>query len=129
MMACTPKLTLMSRSTGEVGTGIVENVTFGNSGTLSVTFSEETYSGQWIAVRNPGTYDFGLINVATFGGGGGYGNFNSRSTSDSGFGTALLRSTKGNSLRCEFNYSLTTVSAIGICKNNRTGEIFDLQAA
>lgn len=126
LTACAaPKLTLMSRSTGQMGTGVVEKATLGKSGALTIAFKDETYQGQWLAVPNPGAFDFGLIDF----GRPSNGNFGAVSKSDSGFGTALLRSNKGNSMRCEFNYNSMSMSALGICEKNGTGEVFDLQAS
>lgn len=125
LTACSePTLTLMSRSTGQMGTGTVENAVLGSSGALTIAFQNETYQGQWLAVPNPGSFDFGLIDV----GKPSSGNFSVFSQSDSGFGTALLRSNKGNSMRCEFNYNSMSMSALGICEKSGTGEVFDLQA-
>ena len=112
-----------------MGTGTVENATFGNSGPLTINFSSETYSGRWTAVQNPGSYNFGLINASSYSGGGTFGQYSGWSGSDSGFGTALLRSDKGNSMRCEFNYNSMTVTAIGLCQKNGSKELFDLQAS
>ena len=127
LAACsiTPETTLMSRSTGEVGKGTVENVAFGNSGPMTVTFSDETFQGEWVAVRNPGSTSFNLITA--YGLAGGVTGTSSQVTqADSGYGTALLSSNKGNSMRCEYRYSLATVTATGVCKT-RDGEVFDLQ--
>ncbi|WP_368187298.1 hypothetical protein [Aestuariibius sp. HNIBRBA575] len=129
LAACSPQLTLMSRTTGNMGTGVVENAALGNSGTLTVSFSDEIYTGTWTTVQNPGSYSFGMINVSDYSNGGGFGNFNAYSMSDSGFGTALLSSNKGRSMRCEFEYNSMSMTAVGICKINQTNEIFDLQAA
>ncbi|MEQ9693366.1 hypothetical protein [Shimia sp. SDUM112013] len=123
--ACTPSATLISRTTGAVGKGTVENATMGNSGPLTISFKNESYSGQWVAVPNPGSYNFGLLNA--YGGGtSAYGNFSSYSVSDSGFGTAILSSNKGNSMRCEFRYNTMSMTAIGVCQK-QNGEVFDLQ--
>jgi hypothetical protein len=129
LAACTPTLTLMSRKTGEMGTGTAENVALGSSGAISISFAEEAYSGSWIAVSDPGSYSFGLINTTGSNGDSAVGTSDFWSYSDSGFGTALLRSNRGNSLRCEFKYSTATYTAVGICQKNGNGEIFDLQAS
>lgn len=115
----------MSRSTGEVGRGTVENVAFGNSGPMTVSFSDEVFTGEWVAVRNPGSASFNLITA--YGLSGALTGTGSQVTqSDSGYGTALLSSDKGSSMRCEYRYSLTTITATGVCRT-RDGEIFDLQ--
>jgi hypothetical protein len=119
LIACTPTLTLMSRETGEMGTGTAENITFGNSGALTIAFKSEKYQGTWIAVKDPGSFSYGLMNSI---------NYSAWNIADSGYGSALLRSDKGNSMRCEFRYSTTTITAIGLCQKVGTGEIFDVQA-
>jgi hypothetical protein len=126
LSGCEPTTTLMSRSTGEIGTGVVENVTFGSSGVMTVQFRDELYSGNWISVRDSGSSSFGSINAYSTTGASAYGNFSRFSRSDSGFGTALLSSDRGNSMRCELRYSLVTVTAIGVCQR-QDGELFDLQ--
>lgn len=121
----TPKATLMSRETGARGTGVIENVAYGNSGPMTVSFKDQTFKGKWVAVRNPGNTSFGLL--TSYGlGGVGIGTGTQVTQSDSGYGTALLSSNNGDTLRCEYRYSLTTITAIGVCQK-KNGEIFDLQ--
>lgn len=116
---------MMSRETGATGTGVLENVAFGNSGPMNVSFKNQKFTGQWVAVRNPGSSSFGLL--STYGiGGFGVGTGTSVTQSDSGYGTALLSSKTGDSMRCEFRYSLVTITATGVCQQ-QDGEIFDLQ--
>ena len=127
LSACsiTPSATLMSRETGAMGTGVIENAAFGNSGPMTVTFQDQEFKGQWVAVRNPGNTSFGLL--TTYGYGGiGVGTASAVSQSDSGYGTALLSSDDGESMRCEYRYSLVTITATGVCQK-QDGEVFDLQ--
>jgi len=125
--ACTPSATVMSRDSGKTGYGDIENATFGSSGEMSLQFPDETFRGKWVAVRNPGTQSFGLLTTYSSGPTA-TGNFAGFSQSDSGFGSAILNSDKGNSMRCEFRYSLITITAIGVCRK-QDGEIFDLQVS
>lgn len=124
--ACEPSVTLMNRQTGEVGTGTIQDSTFNSTGTLSISFANETYQGTWTAVADGGTVGTGFFNAS-----GTNGNIFGTSTiatnSSSGLGTALLRSDKGNTMRCEFRYNSLTYTAVGACQKPN-GEIFDLQA-
>lgn len=115
----------MSRETGQTGKGTIENVMFGNSGPMRVNFGGETYSGQWTAIRNPGSMSFGLLTAYGVGGAG-FGTTSGVSQSDSGYGTALLSSPTGDRMRCEYRYSLVTITALGICETGG-GEVLDLQ--
>ncbi|NNV46767.1 hypothetical protein GTF97_10645 [Roseobacter sp. HKCCD8767] len=117
----------MSRTTGETGVGQIEGATFGNSGRLTFQFADETYVGNWVTVRDPGAQGFGLFNASTSDGTL-FGTSSIFAESDSGYGNAILRSDQGNSMRCEFRYSLVTITAIGVCQRN-DGEIFDLQVS
>lgn len=120
----TPKATLMSRKTGAMGTGVMENAALGNSGPMKFDFGGEKYNGKWIAVRDTGSTSFRLLTTY----GGGLMASNASSQADSGFGTALLSAESGKSMRCEFKYSLVTITAVGVCEKN-DGEIIDLQLA
>lgn len=127
LMGCTPTVTLMSRDTGELGSGTVQNATFENSGTLEINFADETYTGTWIVVRDSGSINTGLLSTYGSNGSSAFGNLFSVTTADGGIGNAILRSNKGNSMRCEFRYSTSTLTAIGVCRK-QDGEVFDLQA-
>jgi hypothetical protein len=124
LQGCTdPTAMAVNRSNGEVGRGTIQNAYAGNSGPMTLAFANESYSGQWVAVRDSGTQSFGLL--------ASYGGLTAASMSvqsDTGFGTALLASDRGNSLRCEYRYSLVTVTAIGVCQR-QDGVILDLQVA
>lgn len=128
LSACaSPSLTLLGRETGDMGTGSVEGVYLRNSGPIEINLRGDTYRGTWVAVRNPGSTSFGLLSA--YGAGGGTvtaSGFGIRQ-SDSGYGTAILQSDRGESMRCEYRYSTMTVTATGVCRHE-DGEIFDFQA-
>jgi hypothetical protein len=121
----TPSATVMSRDTGQTGTGTIENVMFGNAGPMTVNFGGQTYSGQWTAIRDSGSMSFGLLSAYGLGGAS-FGTASGVSQSDSGYGTALLSSSTGERMRCEYRYSLVTLTALGICETG-SGEVLDLQ--
>lgn len=106
LTACSPAVTITSRSTGQQGTGTVENIEFGNSGKMHLTLGDEQFTGTWLAVRD--TSFLGL-------------------QSNAGTGNAVLRSNKGNHMSCQFRYSMGTYTALGTCVKNET-ETFDMQA-
>lgn len=128
LSACaSPSLTLLGRESGDMGTGSVEGVYLRNSGPIEIALRGDTYRGTWVAVRDPGSTSFGLLNA--YGSGGGMvtaSGFGIRQ-SDSGYGTAILQSERGESMRCEYRYSTMTVTATGVCRHE-DGEIFDFQA-
>ena len=106
LAACSPAVTITSRSTGQQGTGTLENTAFGNSGKASLTVGAEQFTGTWMAVRDTGVLGF---------------------KGDAGTGNAILRSNKGSHMTCQFRYSMTTYNALGTCiKDDK--ETFDLQA-
>lgn len=115
----------MSRETGRTGTGTIDNVMFGNAGPMTVDFDGRTYAGQWTAIRDPGSMSFGLLTAYGIGGAS-FGTASGVSQSDSGYGTALLSSPNGGTMRCEYRYSLVTITALGVCRTG-SGEVLDLQ--
>ncbi|MEM9438442.1 MAG: hypothetical protein AAGA15_15535 [Pseudomonadota bacterium] len=127
LAACEPTITLMDRRTGEIGTGTAQNATLGSTGAIQINFQNEQFSGTWTAVRDPGGFSLGTGTVFN-GDESAFGTFSTSLTSDSGFGTALLRSTQGAAMRCEFRYSLSTYTGVGVCLSN-DGREFDMQLA
>jgi hypothetical protein len=121
-----PKLMVMNRATGEVGQGSVQNSYTGNSGQMSFSFSDETYTGSWVAVADPSAVTFGLLNAYSTSGQTAFGNTTAYSMSSGGFATALMSSSKGNSARCELRYDSWTMTAAGVCQR-QDGIIFDVQ--
>ena len=125
LSACSePEVRIMSRSSGQVGTGVVLNTTAGNSGPIEIDVQGETYSGTWVAVRDSGSIGYGLFKTYAPSGLGGTATTFAMSTS--GLATALLRSNKGNTLRCDVRYDAMSVTGIGVCQK-QNGEVFDLQ--
>lgn len=110
LAACTPMLTAKSRDTGDVGRANAITAVFNPDGSTPLVFDDETYDGDWISVQAPTT----LIALDA--------------DPEIEYGAATLASDKGNALRCEFKYSFENFKAKGICLNDETGEIFDLNA-
>ena len=121
-----PKLIAMNRSTGEIGQGSVQNSFVGSSGPLSIAFKNETYTGTWVAVSDPGAVTFGLLNAFGSNGQSAFGNTTAYSMSTGGYATGLLSSDKGNSAGCEMRYDSWAMTAAGICRR-QDGVIFDMQ--
>jgi hypothetical protein len=127
LIGCTePRLAVMNRSTGEVGTGSVQNSTLGASGPMSFSFANEVYNGTWVAVADSGSVSFGLLSAYSSSGNSAFGNASAYSMATGGFGTAIMTSSKGNSARCEVRYDSWAMTAAGICQR-QDGVIFDLQ--
>lgn len=121
-----PTVMVMGRDSGDMGTGGVKNILFGNSGPIELTLKNQTYTGTWVAVRNPGSTQFNLLNLYSSSGVSASGSSVGLSRADGGYGTAMLSSPSGDTLHCEYRYSNVTATATGVCRN-KSGEIFDLQ--
>jgi hypothetical protein len=121
-----PAVMIMGRDSGDMGSGGVKNILFGNSGPIEITLRDQTYTGTWVAVRNPGSTQFNLLSLYSTTGVSASGSSVGLSQSDAGYGTAMLSSTSGDTLHCEYRYSVVTATATGVCRN-KSGEVFDLQ--
>ncbi|MFY0619518.1 hypothetical protein [Shimia sp.] len=136
LASCAPKITLIDQKTGEMGIGSAENTTLGSSGPITVKFSGETYTGNWVAVADSGSTSFGSFNAygttTAFGAQPAsastniVGTSNIFTSSTTGNGSAFLMSEKGNKLRCQVRYDSMTMTGIGICQR-QDGALFDLQ--
>lgn len=122
-----PETLIMSRRTGLTGSGEITQGVLRNSGDMTIITPHETFSGRWVAVREGANQSLELLQA--------YGNGSVlRSTArllsetEAGFGTAILTSDGGRSMRCEFRYTGVTINAIGVCETT-DGEVFDLQVA
>ncbi|NKX46228.1 hypothetical protein [Roseicyclus persicicus] len=127
LAACGPDALVMSRTTGVTGTGGFSGATLRNSGEMVLELPQETFTGRWVAVREGANQSLELLSA--------YGSgsilrstANLLSETEAGFGTAILTSDKGRSMRCEFRYSGVNITAIGVCQTTN-GEIFDLQVS
>ncbi|TGD64983.1 hypothetical protein EYC08_07770 [Tabrizicola sp. WMC-M-20] len=111
MASCaSPKLIITNQKTGVSGTGTATGATFNSLGTIELNADGEEYSGSWVAMRDSGS--------ATL-------SFWSPGPKDSGVGIANLTTATGKPMRCEFGYSLTSMSGIGLCKT-KAGGTYDL---
>jgi hypothetical protein len=125
LAACGPDALVMSRATGATGTGSISGGTLRNSGEMVLELPRETFTGRWVAVREGANQSLELLSA--YGRGSILrGTASVLSETEAGFGTAILTSTKGRSMRCEFRYSGVNITAIGVCETT-DGEIFDLQ--
>lgn len=122
-----PETLIMSRRTGLTGTGEITAGVLRNSGDMRIETRYETFTGRWVAVREGANQ--GLELLQSYGRGSIL-----RSTAEvlseteAGFGTAILTSDGGRSMRCEFRYTGVNINAIGVCETT-DGEIFDLQVS
>lgn len=120
-----PEPLAMSRTTGMTGSGEITGGRLSNSGEMTIQLPWETFTGRWVAVREGANQGLELLEAF---GSGSVLRTTSRilSETEAGFGTAILRSDRGRSMRCEFRYTGVNIRAIGVCQT-RDGEIFDLQ--
>jgi len=110
LTACAPSIVVTNQDTGASGRGTATGATFGSLGDIEFTADNTQYNGTWVAMRDSGS--------ATL-------SFWSPGPKDSGVGVATLTSTDGKRMRCEFGYSMTSYSGIGLCKSG-TGTMYDL---
>jgi hypothetical protein len=97
-----------SRDTGDVGYANAIIVLSGGSGPTPLAFDDETYEGPWLPPFAP----LSLI----------------KPSDDPAidYRAAELTSDRGNTLRCELQYTFERLKGSGFCLNDNTGEIFDL---
>ena len=118
MYGCAHNITLMSWTGSEMGSGTATR-SWGRAGDLIIQFGDDTYTGKWIYAHR-GSYS--LLNTygpkPTMGPAIGVNGI--------GVGNALLTSTSGKSLRCEFNHNLWSITGIGVCQTG-DGKIYDIQ--
>ena len=111
--ACASPIVVTNRDTGASGSGEATGAMFGSMGKMSLAIEGEVYSGTWVAMR-----DAGRMNLT----------FWSLGPKDSGVGIANLTSASGKYLRCEFGYSLSSGSGIGLCKS-KDGVTYDFMVS
>lgn len=120
-----PETLIMSRTTGMTGTGEISAGRLRNNGDMIIETPFETFSGRWVAVREGANQ--GLELLRSYAGGSVLdGTADLLSETEAGFGTAILTSDGGRSMRCEFRYTGVQINAIGVCETT-DGEVFDLQ--
>ncbi len=125
--ASAPETLIMSRRTGLTGTGDITQTVLRNSGEMTIQTQYETFTGRWVAVREGANQGLELLQSAA-------GGSILRETAsiladtEAGFGTAILTSDGGRSMRCEFRYTGVNITAIGVCETT-DGEVFDLQVS
>lgn len=120
-----PETLIMSRTTGMTGTGEISTGRLRNSGEMTIETPFETFTGRWVAVREGANQSLELL-MAYGRGSILRGTAEVLSETEAGFGTAILTSDGGRSMRCEFRYTGLNINAIGVCETT-DGEIFDLQ--
>lgn len=122
-----PETLILSRRTGMTGTGEITSGALRNAGDLTIITPFETFSGRWVAVREGANQSLELLR-AYAGGSVLSGTADLLAETEAGFGTAILTSDGGRSMRCEFRYTGVQITAIGVCETT-DGEVFDLQVS
>jgi hypothetical protein len=110
----TYNLTLMPRDSGQLYSGVMENVG-GGEGRVSVTIDGKTYDGTWVQVVSDRTPGYAL----------GFGGTVTMDNPEGGLATALLQSRDGTGLRCEFRGGSYGTGG-GRCRDDR-GREYDVQ--
>lgn len=122
--ASTYQLQLMPRDSGKIYSGVVTDAG-GGEGPISVTIEGKTYNGSWVQSTPDRTTAYV---TGGFGWGRrGFGGLGSLVTIDNPYGTeakALLTSSDGAGLRCDFRSGGGTGG--GICRDDR-GREYDVQ--
>lgn len=125
LAACGPNATVLNRTTGITGTGDITGGRLRNSGEMTLELPFETFTGSWVAVREGANQSLELLDAYARGSVL-RGTARLLSETEAGFGTAILTSDRGRSMRCEFRYAGLNITAIGVCQTT-SGEIYDLQ--
>jgi CubicO group peptidase (beta-lactamase class C family) len=125
----TYNLTLMPRDSGQLYSGVMENVG-GGEGRVSVTIDGKTYDGTWVQVVSDRTTGYALGFGGARGGWGrgwgwGAGGTVTMDNPEGGLATALLQSRDGTGLRCEFRGGSYGTGG-GRCRDDR-GREYDVQ--
>jgi len=107
LAGCSPKLVVTDKATGVSTYGTATGASFSSTGQVKIDIDGEYFTGPWVAMRDPG-------NAAL--------TFWSLGPKDSGAGVANLTSASGRYLRCEFGYSMSSLSGIGLCKSKQGKE-------
>ena len=125
LSACSHNLYLVGRTSGEMGTGLVQRAPGAKSGNLSIALGEKSYSGRWIYVGAGGVSGFSNA-YATSGTSFGTGSGTFIGGATHGVGTILASSPDGATLRCEFQFDGMGNTGLGVCYGGNN-EVFDLQ--
>jgi hypothetical protein len=100
--------------------------TAGNqSGDITITLMEKTYTGRWVWVRNGGSVGIGSA-VGFSGGQSASGLGSMFGVSTEGVGNILASSPDGDRLRCQFTYNGSGQTGIGLCEDS-DGRKYDVQ--
>jgi hypothetical protein len=120
-------LTLMPRDSGKLYHGVLENQGSKTEGRVSITLDDKSYNGTWVTVvadRSTGYVSGGWGRRGWGGWAGGVGTV-SVDNPQGGLATALLQSSDGAGLRCEFRGGLYGTGG-GHCRDDR-GREYDVQ--
>jgi hypothetical protein len=110
---CGHSLTLMAAD-GTMGTG--QATGFGGKGTLDVQIGSRSYVGTWVTAQG-GSVGFGTAGRTSF---------STTAIDASSAGNAMLRSTDGSTLRCDFVFGGMSGTGYGECSDS-AGTHYDLQ--
>ena len=127
--ATTYHLSVMPRDSGRMYSGVVES-SYGGEGRISITIEDKAYNGTWVQTSPDHTtgYVSGGVGYGWGGWGRGYGwggmGIVSMDNPYGGTAKALLSSSDGAGLRCDFRSSQGLGG--GVCRDDR-GREYDVQ--
>lgn len=127
MVGCmsTAAVTLVPQGPGEIGRGEAKQ-----GGEMFVELNGKIYEGEFSSMRDSSSSTTGTA-FGTAYGSGGYANATATGTafsqSNTGSGSAYLRSADGDMIRCQFRFENKGFggTAIGVCKDDE-GKTYDL---
>ncbi|MCR9224057.1 MAG: hypothetical protein NXH70_08295 [Hyphomonas sp.] len=123
--ASTAVVTLVPHGPGDIGKGEAEQ-----NGAMFVDLNGKRYEGEFSSMRDSSSTTTGSAFGSAYGSGG-YGTATATGTafsqSNTGNGTAWLRSVDGDMIRCQFRFENKGLggTAIGVCQDD-IGQQFDL---
>ena len=121
LAGCSYNLQLMARDSGESGSG---TAAYGQqTGAVNIKIGDQAYTGTWASARMNDSFTllntYGRNSRGTSATGTGFG----QSYSSGSAGRALLRSSSGAGLRCEFQTGGS--AGYGVCQNDQ-GKLYDM---
>lgn len=119
LSGCAHSVLLIPRDGGPNGVGQTDSG-MGQSGTLTVSLDGKTYTGPWVFAAQGGFFGVGSAY-----GSGGFATGSMTGVGTSGGGRADLRSSDGQTIRCQFQYDQMGRRGFGDCESG-TGRKFDL---
>lgn len=122
LTGCTHLVTLTPQDgIGPVGRGEAPAPLVSYSGTMRIDLAGTIYNGEWSLQK-----DAGFVGSSFMGGTNGFASGMIAGASTNGNGRAYLTEPGGASLRCQFTYSESSGTGLGVCQLSGDGKLYDL---